>query len=477
MIKKKTNLLSLSLQWHVTTNCSNHCKHCYMYDEKTYKNERKNTLSLNDLVKILDDLKNFENKYNIKFSNIAFTGGDPLLRDDIFEFFQEVNKRKIEISILGNPETLNENIVKKLKNLNILYFQLSLDGLEKTHDFFRSKGSFQRTIEKTKLLNKYEINCNIMFSLFPNNANELIPLMHYVAKNTKDITFTFDIGCFVGEGKNLSKDFTTNTLYNLFSNFLIEKNKLEKKNPVVFLEKSNFHKIIRLEKGLLTQNFTNSTPVISGCLNGWFPPAILSDGTNLVCRRLPIIVGKMPEESFEDIFLKNITLKKFRRKTYFTGCKNCDLYQICRGCPANVYSLTKDPFAKNPLCFREKINNKQIENKSNYEEPPLNTSYEEEWNFIASHLKFRQNYHEYLQNKAFQYIYLELSYNENKKYQFLKNPNNYIKENNYTLLENHISWLIYRLGERINHKSYNIKSDIIAKMAAENIINAIYNKR
>ncbi len=473
MTKIDSHPLFLPLQWHVTTNCSNRCKHCYMYDEKTFESERKNTLSLDGLIKILDSLKAFEVKYNTRFYDIAFSGGDPLLREDIFEFFQEVNKRAINISILGNPETLTQTTVKKLKDLNVFNFQMSLDGLEKTHDFFRSLGSFKRTVEKTKLLNKYDINCNIMFTLFPNNANELIPLMNYVAKHTQATSFSFDIGCFVGEGKNLPKNFTSKDIHVLFSKYLIEKDKLEKKYPISFAEKSNLHKITRLENFLLTQNYTNSTPVISGCFNGWHPPSILSDGTTLVCRRLPIVVGKMPEDSFEDIFLNNIILKKFRRRAYFTGCKDCDLYSICRGCPANVYSLTQDPFGKNPLCFREEIKNKQIKNSSSYEEPPLNTSYEEEWNFIASHLRFRQNYNEYLKTKDFQYIYLDLAQEENKKNQFLKNPNEYVKENNYNLLEEHISWLIHRFGESFINKNYNIKLDGIAKQAAVTIVKDI----
>jgi radical SAM protein with 4Fe4S-binding SPASM domain len=473
MIKNNDKLIQLSLQWHVTTNCSNRCKHCYLYDKKTFQNEKKNTLSLNDLIKILDNLRDFEKKYNVKFSNIAFSGGDPLLRKDIFDFFNEVKKRKINIIILGNPETINEKTIKKLKNLNINKFQMSLDGLEKTHDFFRSKGSFKRTIEKTNLLNKHDIRCNIMFTLFPNNARDLIPLMNYIVKYTFEASFSFDIGCFVGEGKNLSKNFTSKDLHKIFSDYFNEKNNLEKIYQRKFKEKSNFHKIIRLENNLLTQNFTDLTPVISGCLIGWHPPSILSDGSMLVCRRLPIIIGKMPESSFEDIFLGNSTLKKFRRRIYFTGCQSCDLYPICRGCPANVFSLTQNPFAKNPLCFRKELKNKALKNTSFYTEPDINTTYEEEWNFIASYYLYRQNYTKYLNDKDFQYLYIELIQDKNKKYQFLKNPVKYIKKNKYNLSKDVISWLLYNFGERLACENYDVKMDLIAKKAAQNIIEDI----
>ena len=399
-----------------------------------------------------------------------------MLRKDIFEIFKEIRKRHINISILGNPETLDEATIKKLKDVNIGRFQMSLDGLKKTHDFFRSPGSFERTLEKIKLLNKHDINCNIMFTLFPNNAGDLIPLMNFVAQNTEASSFSFDIGCFVGEGKNLPRNFTSKDLHILFSNYLIEKEKLEKKYPIVFYEKSNLHKIIRLENSLLTPNFSSSTPVISGCSNGWMPPSILSDGTNLVCRRMPIAVGKMPEDSFEKIFLEDITLKKFRRRSFFTGCKDCDLYSICRGCPANVYSLTDDPFAKNPLCFRSEIKNKQVTNSSFFEEPPLDTTNIEEWNFICTFLRFRPNYEKLLENKDFQYIYIELAHTKTKRSEFLINPEKYLADNNYNLLEDHLSWLKYRFGEKTITNHYDIQIDPIAKEAAERIVKGIYDK-
>ena len=107
----------LNVQWHITTDCSNHCKHCYMFEEKTYKNEKKNTLSLSDLIKILEDFKQFEKKYSTNISNIIISGGDPLLRKDIFEFLYELKKRKKNILLLGNPNTINEKIINEVKKV------------------------------------------------------------------------------------------------------------------------------------------------------------------------------------------------------------------------------------------------------------------------------------------------------------------------------------------------------------------------
>ena len=440
--------IPLNVQWHITTKCNNKCKHCYMYDEATYEDEKKNTLSLNGLIKILDDFERFEKKYNANFNKFVLSGGDPLLRRDLFEFLQELKRREKEVSLMANPENLSEEIIAKLSKFNIEKIQMSLDGLEKTHDYFRSKGSFQRTINKLELLDRYGIHGQIMFTLFPTNANELLPLMRFLAKKSKAKTFSFEIGCFVGEGNKLNKNFTPIQLQKVLSVFLTEKENLKKQGySINFVEKNNLLKVARLDKNNFFPYFSSKTSVISGCLIGWNPPSILSDGTLLACRKMTLKVGKMPQQSFEEIFLGNKELKKFRRSKYFEGCGNCDFYSTCRGCPANVNSLKGDPFAENPLCFREHIS-KKLENKMpKFEEPSLDTSYQEEWNFLSSRHRFLFFFSEMLENEQFQKAYLEIGENEKKKKEFLKSPKTFCQTRKYKLDEDTISWLLLRFSE------------------------------
>ncbi|MBN2478886.1 MAG: radical SAM protein [Parachlamydiales bacterium] len=447
-----------------------------MYDEETYENEKNNTLSLSDLVKILDDFENFEKKYSAEILYFNISGGDPLLRKDIFDFLSELNRRRKKIFMFGNPNTINEKVLKKLKDSNVNHFQFSLDGLEKTHDFFRSKGSFQDTVNKIKMLHDYSISCNIMFTLFPSNANQLIPLMNYVAKNTLASSFSFDIGSSMGNAKNLADNFTPEQIYHLFNSYYEEKEKLEKEYAIIFGEKSDYHKIINFEKSLFTPYPASITPVVSGSSIGWKLPSILSDGTTLAYRRLPFQTGKMPQMSIEEIFLGNEILKKFRRREYFTGCKNCSFYSFCRGCPANTYGLTKDPFALPPICFKKLIKREEVPVKSTYKEPDLNTSFEEEWNFIKPYHIFHALDDSFFNtNKQFKLIYLDLATDTTFRMQFLKNPEEFINSKNYKLSQDEIAWLMYRFGESCRHQSYDYKTDPIANRASQDLIREMYS--
>ncbi len=189
----------IGIQWHITTNCGHRCQHCYMFDPQTWPAERENTLPMEGLVSILDSFADFEKKWDTEIGRFAITGGDPLLRKDWKEFVGELHRRGKEASMMGNPETLTESNVSSLVDLGVRHFQMSLDGLEANHDRFRGDpGTFRRTVEKLSLLKQAGISTNIMFTLFPTNINELIPLLRFVAEKTEATSFSFDVGVFVG---------------------------------------------------------------------------------------------------------------------------------------------------------------------------------------------------------------------------------------------------------------------------------------
>ena len=71
----------------------------------------------------------------------SITGGDPLLNPDVWWLISELRRDKKKVTILGVPETITEVNIKKMKSLEIDSYQVSLDGMEKTHDKIRGRGS------------------------------------------------------------------------------------------------------------------------------------------------------------------------------------------------------------------------------------------------------------------------------------------------------------------------------------------------
>jgi MoaA/NifB/PqqE/SkfB family radical SAM enzyme len=127
-----------TLQWHLTTACPNHCKHCYMI-------RGDNILSLEDCKKIVNDFESLLERWNCK-GQINFSGGDPFLYPYFFELLNYTRSKipELRIGILGNPELLNEKVLAKLTTVGIHFYQMSIDGLKSIHDYLGIRGVLKK---------------------------------------------------------------------------------------------------------------------------------------------------------------------------------------------------------------------------------------------------------------------------------------------------------------------------------------------
>lgn len=198
--------LVFTLQWHLTACCEQKCKHCYMREEPTYLSELKNELDINACFKIVDDFVESFGPFCQKL-RINFTGGDPLLKEGIFDLINYASKRGIRIGILGNPNLITPKIARKLKRVGVATYQVSLDGLAKTHDALRGKGGlFNQTLNALSILKKEGITTVVMFTLSKRNKKELIPLIKLLNKSKLVDIFDFARLVPCGSGRKLMKD-------------------------------------------------------------------------------------------------------------------------------------------------------------------------------------------------------------------------------------------------------------------------------
>ena len=416
---------SLSIQWHITTACQNRCRHCYMFDEATYENERKRTLRLPDLTRILDSIQEFERRRSCRISRIAVSGGDPLLHPDWEGFFQLLRDRGKSISVMGNPESLTSENLQRLADFEVRTFQVSLDGLERTHDYFRRGGSFRRTVDALEKLSTTGVSTNVMFSLFRENADQLVPLLRFVCKETPANSFSFDIGCPTGNGKSLLTPVSREEASCLLQEYHAEKRKLELDGETTRIaERSNVFAGIRFATGLFAPVDASGVSVVGGCLAGWHGASILSDGEVLACRRMGIAYGKMPEASFESIFLESLGFRRLRRLSSYTGCQGCSLIKYCRGCPA--FTASDEPgLGPYPLC---PVDRGECVSSEHSDEPPIDCSNEEEMEILrrAIFLTVGDRIAERLKSHEFSRVYLNLALDPSERRQFAHAPTSYL---------------------------------------------------
>ena len=123
-----------AFQWHITDTCDQRCKHCYIFAENNGKILTE--MKWEDMCKVVEDCEGMCEKLG-RTPYFYITGGDPILHRDFWQLAELLKEKGIIWGILGNPFHLNDEICKRLYNYGCRKYQLSLDGMEQTHDYFR----------------------------------------------------------------------------------------------------------------------------------------------------------------------------------------------------------------------------------------------------------------------------------------------------------------------------------------------------
>lgn len=125
--------------WNCTNTCNLRCRHCYADSKTHWFKEELTTEEAKDLI---DDLA------YMGVPVLLISGGEPLLREDIFELIAYAKKQHIRSTISTNGTLISPQVAQQLKNNGVGYVGVSIDGLGVINDTFRGvKGSFERAIE------------------------------------------------------------------------------------------------------------------------------------------------------------------------------------------------------------------------------------------------------------------------------------------------------------------------------------------
>jgi radical SAM protein with 4Fe4S-binding SPASM domain len=161
----------ISCKWEITDKCNLKCIHCLVRRVK-----RKRELSTSEVLTALENLQ----RHGLR--KLELTGGEPLLRRDIFHILEYCKKKGIEVDLITNGTLIDKYVVKKLKKVaNRIY--VSLDGPNsKINDAIRGKGSFRKTLKGIKLLIKERIDTVCILTLNKINISHLNSYYNFLKK-------------------------------------------------------------------------------------------------------------------------------------------------------------------------------------------------------------------------------------------------------------------------------------------------------
>jgi len=158
--------------WNSTLKCNLKCIHCY-----ANAGSKSDELSTEEAKAFIDDLA------SMKIPVLLFSGGEPLLRHDIFELAEYASKR-IPCALSTNGTLITPEAAEKLKDAGFSYVGVSIDGLKETNDRFRGvKGAFDKALEGLLNARDAGIMTGIRFTVTKYNIKDVPAVVDMLAEN------------------------------------------------------------------------------------------------------------------------------------------------------------------------------------------------------------------------------------------------------------------------------------------------------
>lgn len=339
---------TFAIQWHITDTCDQRCKHCYLFSEN--RNMPCLNMPFERMMEVLDQAYELCDALG-RQPYFYITGGDPILHPQFWDFAAELHARGAMWCMMGNPFHITDEVAQRLRSLGLRKYQLSLDGMEATHDRFRKPGSFADTMRAIPCLQKAGIWVAIMSTVSSTNAAEFPELIRLVDSLGVDV-FAFGRYCPT-KGQRLSEFHMEPAEYREFllsCQAEIDAAKA-RGSKVTWQKKDHLWTLLDYEQGRFVLPADDGR-VHNGCHCGTGHMTVLPSGDVYACRRMESKVGNIGESHLLDIF-RGSELDEYRQPERFVKCNKCELKNWCRGCPAVTFGYTGNMYDADPQCWKE----------------------------------------------------------------------------------------------------------------------------
>ena len=312
----------LLLQFHITGRCNLRCKHCYRAEGDV------EPLSTANVKHVIDQFLALREKYNAqhgikKVGHINLTGGEPFFREDIEEILRYIAsfRGKLTFGILSNGSFIDEDMICLLKETQVSFVQLSIDGTPETHDALRAPGDYRRVFRVARMLEKAGVPTYISFTANKLNYKQL-PKVAKQCRRTGVTKLWSDRLVPIGNGEDLEQHRITAEELPLYIKAL-------KKARGSFLTRLLYPKTeVSIKRAL---QFIGSNGSIYSCSAGKSLIVVDEFGRVMPCRRMPILCGDVFSSNLKEIYYHDSVFQDLRKPVVPKACSSC-IYRIaCAG--------------------------------------------------------------------------------------------------------------------------------------------------
>jgi AdoMet-dependent heme synthase len=335
--------------WETTRNCNLSCVHCRA---SALRGPSHGELGTRACFRLLDEIA------QVAKPIIILTGGEPLLRTDIFDIAKYGTGRGLGMVMAVNGTLITENIAKQMTDAGIRRISISLDGAaSKSHDRFRGvDGAFEGALRGIRLAKDAGIEFQINTTITKTNLSEL-PRVQDLAVTLGAVAHHIFLFVPTGRGKYIPDQEITAEEYENTLNWFYDQ---RKKTPLQLKATCapHFYRVLRQRAKKDIESITFNThgmdAVTRGCLAGTGFCFISHRGIVQPCGFLDVSCGDIARDSFADIWHHSDIFLSLRNFNDLKGkCGACEYKNVCGGCRARAFEATGDFLAEEPLCSYE----------------------------------------------------------------------------------------------------------------------------
>lgn len=344
-----------------TSRCNLNCLHCYSSSTSDLSSSELSTAEAKQLLRQLAEAN---------CPVVLFTGGEPLLRNDLFELLAEAKRLPLRTVISTNGTLIDSAAAKKLAGLGVSYVGISIDGDQSFHDTFRqSSGCFKAALAGVENCQKAGLKTGLRFTIAKQNANKIPTVFDIAAEaNIRRICFYHLVKA--GRAKKMTDNNLTAVETRHAVDTIIEKTEefVQKKLVDEVLTVGNHadgpYLLLKLQQNSTSKDAARTTHNARRFL--------LANGGNKIGEKIASVgwdgsvypdqfwrnysLGNVKDKTFKEIWNNQDepVLNKLRNKSRFTDkrCSKCKWFDLCKG---NFRFLGPDPSEKNwllePACY------------------------------------------------------------------------------------------------------------------------------
>jgi len=334
---QKPKLRHLFLE--VTSRCNARCEHC---GSRCDGNEQGKEISAEVLKKTLKEISEC---YNPEKIYLNVTGGEPLMRKDLFDILDYANDLGFRWGMTTNGMLVTKDIVKKMEKARMKTVSISIDGLKETHERFRKvPNCYEKIFNAVDMIIASPIieALQITTVVTKENIDELEELYQLLLKH--NVKYWRIVNCDpigrANDNKGLLLDMDD---YKRLFKFIKEKNEAGAMNEVTY----GCSHFLGLEG---EKKYRNHYFI---CMAGLYVGSILSNGDIFVCpnvpRRKELIQGNVNKDSFVAVW--ETRYKEFRNenRTSNAKCKRCKYWNYCGGDSMHTWNFEEN---KPNICLK-----------------------------------------------------------------------------------------------------------------------------